>query len=152
MKEAIAFRKNHPILHMPKEMRGVDYMAKGFPDVSVHGERAWFLNRDNTSRLLGIMYCGAYAQKDDGTEDDFLYIGMNFHWEKRNIALPNLPEGMNWKKIADTSEMGEPWFREQEEPYKKSVKINPRTIVVLTARQEESEHASVAPLQNDNEA
>lgn len=152
VKEAIAFRKNHPILHMPKEMRGVDYMAKGFPDVSVHGERAWFLNRDNTSRLLGIMYCGAYAQKDDGTEDDFLYIGMNFHWEKRNIALPNLPDGMNWKKIADTSEMGEPWFREQEEPYKKSVKINPRTIVVLTARQEESEHASVAPLQNDNEA
>lgn len=112
------FSQNHPILHMPKEMRGVDYMAKGFPDVSVHGERAWFLNRDNTSRLLGIMYCGAYAQKDDGTEDDFLYIGMNFHWEKRNIALPNLPEGMNWKKIADTSEMGEPWFREQEEPYK----------------------------------
>ena len=43
VKEAIAFRKNHPILHMPKEMRGVDYMAKGFPDVSVHGERAWFL-------------------------------------------------------------------------------------------------------------
>ena len=85
----------------------------------MHGERAWFLNRDNTSRLLGIMYCGAYAQKDDGTEDDFLYIGMNFHWEKRNIALPNLPDGMNWKKIADTSEMGEPWFREQEEPYKK---------------------------------
>ncbi len=82
--------------------------GKRFPDVSVHGERAWFLNRDNTSRLLGIMYCGAYAQKDDGTEDDFLYIGMNFHWEKRNIALPNLPEGMNWKKIADTSEMGEP--------------------------------------------
>ena len=40
VKEAIAYRKNHPILHMPNEMRGVDYMANGFPDVSVHGERA----------------------------------------------------------------------------------------------------------------
>ena len=102
VKKAIAFRKDHPILHMPNELRSVDYMAKGFPDVSFHGERAWFLNMENTSRLIGIMYCGAYAQKPDGTDDDFLYIGYTFHWEKRNIALPNLPDGMTWKKIADT--------------------------------------------------
>lgn len=63
VKEAIAFRKKHPILHMPQEMRGVDYMAKGFPDISVHGERAWFLNRDNTSRLLGVMYCGLLCRE-----------------------------------------------------------------------------------------
>ncbi len=110
-------------------------MAKGFPDVSVHGERAWFLNRDNTSRLLGIMYCGAYAQKDDGTEDDFLYIGMNFHWEKRNIALPNLPDGMNWKKIADTSGRRENRGSENMRKHTKNhVKINPRTIVVLISK------------------
>ena len=153
VKEAIAFRKNHPILHMPQEMRGVDYMAKGFPDISVHGERAWFLNRDNTSRLLGVMYCGAYAEREDGTTDDFIYIGMNFHWEKRNIALPNLPEGLSWKKVADTSNQTEgQWFGDYEETYKKSTKINPRTIVVLIAKREESEHASVAALQDNNEA
>lgn len=138
VKEAIAFRKEHPILHMPSEMRGVDYMAKGFPDISVHGERAWFLNRDNTSRLLGVMYCGAYAEKSDGTPDDFIYIGMNFHWEKRNIALPNLPDGMSWRKIADTSDENGQWFRLGEESYRKTVKINPRTVVVLTAEREEA--------------
>lgn len=153
VKEAIAFRKDHPILHMPQELRGVDYMAKGFPDVSVHGERAWFLNRDNTSRLLGVMYCGAYAEREEGTPDDFIYIGMNFHWEKRNIALPNLPDGLVWKKVADTSNQAvDHWFGEYEETYKKSTKINPRTIVVLIAKQEESEHASVAALQDNNEA
>lgn len=153
VKKAIAFRKDHPILHMPNELRSVDYMAKGFPDVSFHGERAWFLNMENTSRLIGIMYCGAYAQKPDGTDDDFLYIGYNFHWEKRNIALPNLPDGMTWKKIADTSDQEEKnWFCEGEETYKKTIDINPRTIVVLVARQGEIENASVAALQDDNKA
>ena len=153
VKEAIAFRKKHPILHMPQEMRGVDYMAKGFPDISVHGERAWFLNRDNTSRLLGVMYCGSYAENENGNADDFIYIGMNFHWEKRNIALPNLPDGMGWKKVADTSgQTPEQWFGEYEETYKKSIKINPRTIVVLIAKREESGHASMAALQDNNEA
>jgi len=149
VKEAIAFRKKHPILHMPQEMRGVDYMAKGFPDISVHGERAWFLNRDNTSRLLGVMYCGSYAENENGN----IYIGMNFHWEKRNIALPNLPDGLGWKKVADTSgQTPEQWFGEYEETYKKSIKINPRTIVVLIAKREESGHASMAALQDNNEA
>ena len=133
VKKAIAFRKDHPILHMPNELRSVDYMAKGFPDVSFHGERAWFLNMENTSRLL--------------------YIGYNFHWEKRNIALPNLPDGMTWKKIADTSDQEEKnWFCEGEETYKKTIDINPRTIVVLVARQGEIENASVAALQDDNKA
>lgn len=153
VKEAIAFRKKHPILHMPQEMRGVDYMAKGFPDISVHGERAWFLNRDNTSRLLGVMYCGSYAENENGNADDFIYIGMNFHWEKRNIALPNLPDRLGWKKVADTSgQTPEQWFGEYEETYKKSIKINPRTIVVLIAKREESGHASMAALQDNNEA
>ena len=112
-----------------------------------------FLNRDNTSRLLGVMYCGSYAENKNGNADDFIYIGMNFHWEKRNIALPNLPDGLGWKKVADTSgQTPEQWFGEYEETYKKSIKINPRTIVVLIAKREESGHASMAALQDNNEA
>ena len=44
-----------------------------------------------------MMYYGAYArEKEDleAAEDDFIYIGYNFHWENRSLALPNLPEGM----------------------------------------------------------
>lgn len=52
VKDAIAFRKAHPVLHMPVELKGVDYLTKGFPDVSLHGERAWYLSYENTSRLL----------------------------------------------------------------------------------------------------
>ena len=123
---------------MEREPRGVDYLAKGFPDMSFHGERAWYLNKENTCRLIGVMYCGAYAEKPDGTEDDFIYVGYNFHWENRTIALPNLPEGYVWKKTADTSETEDgPFFREREETYEKNIGISPRSIVVLTGKKGE---------------
>ena len=128
-------------------------MAKGFPDISFHGERAWYLSTENTSRLLGVMYCGEYAVRKDGSSDDFIYVGYNFHWETRSIALPNLPEHMVWKKYADTSEQAEDrWFREGTEEFKKSIQISPRTIVVLIAEQEEQKDASMAALQNDHKA
>lgn len=146
VKQAIAFRREHPILHVPDEMRGVDYKTKGLPDVSLHGERAWYLNSDNTSRLLGIMYYGAYANKADGSEDDSIYIAYNFHWETREFALPNLGH-KRWKKVIDTSAVKENGFlSESEEKYNKKLEIAPRTIVVLLAVEEEKKDASVAAL------
>ena len=147
VKEAISFRKSHPILHMAKELKGSDYLAKGCPDVSVHGERAWYHGGDNTARLAGIMYNGAYAETEDGKTDDMLYVAYNFHWENRSLALPNLPNGMVWKKIADTGrDFPETFFCEEEKSYKKSVEAAPRTIVILKGMQEVEDDASVAAL------
>lgn len=135
VQEAIGFRKAHPILHTAGELKGIDYLTRGLPDISFHGERAWYLSYENTCRLLGVMYCGAYAQKEDGTPDDTIFVAYNFHWESRDIALPNLLEGMKWKKIADTSRTGDgPYFSEGEEEYEKKIQISPRTIVVLLGR------------------
>lgn len=138
VREVIAFRKAHPVFHMEREPEGADYLAKGFPDISFHGERAWYLNEENTCRLLGVMYCGAYGEKPDGTADDFLYVAYNFHWENRTAALPNLPEGMAWKKLADTSEAEEDtWFFEREEEYQKGIELSPRSIVIMAGRKKE---------------
>lgn len=135
VKKAAAFRKEHPILHKEEEMKGVDYKTKGFPDISFHGERAWYCNSDNTSRLLGIMYCGAYAEKENGEPDDFIYVTYNFHWENREMALPNLPAGMEWKKVIDTADAEANGFPEEsEEGYTKKIEVGPRTIVVLIAK------------------
>ena len=147
VKDAISFRKAHPILHMATELKGSDYMAKGHPDVSVHGERAWYHSGDNTSRLLGIMYNGRYALRADGQPDDMIYVAYNFHWESRTLALPNLPEGMEWKKMADTGEESPAgFFCEGANAYKKCIEVGPRTIVILTAKQEEKKDAPVAAL------
>ena len=147
VKNAIAFRKEHPILHVPGEMYGVDYQTRGLPDVSLHGERAWYMNSENTSRLLGIMYCGAYAHRADGSEDASIYVAYNFHWEDRIFALPNLAGYRKWKKVIDTSAVKENGFLEQEqETYSKKLKVTPRTIVVLMAVEEEKKDASVVAL------
>lgn len=147
VKNAIAFRKEHPILHVAGEMYGVDYQTRGLPDVSLHGERAWYMNSENTSRLLGIMYCGAYAHRADGSEDASIYVAYNFHWEDRIFALPNLAGYRKWKKVIDTSAVKENGFLEQEqETYSKKLKVTPRTIVVLMAVEEEKKDASVAAL------
>lgn len=53
----------------------------------LHGERAWYMNSENTSRLLGIMYCGAYAHRADGSEDASIYVAYNFHWEDRILRF-----------------------------------------------------------------
>ena len=91
----------------------------------------------------------------EAAEDDFIYIGYNFHWENRSLALPNLPEGMCWKKIADTSLHGTGFHLEEKEEYKKSIEIGPRAIVVLLGRQEAEKDAIMAPvaaLQDHHEA
>ncbi|MCD7867045.1 MAG: Type II secretory pathway, pullulanase PulA and related glycosidase [Clostridiales bacterium] len=150
VKDTIAFRRAHPILHMTGELQGADFKAAGFPDISFHGERAWYLNSENTCRLFGVMYCGAYAKKEDKTPDDMIYVGYNFHWENRSLALPNLPAGHCWKKIADTGEDGG-FYLEKEETFKRSVQAGPRTILVLIGVQEEKKDASVATLQDDHE-
>lgn len=137
VKDAIAFRKEHPVLHQREELRSADYKGTGFPDISFHGERAWYLNQENASRLLGVMYNGAYGKKEDGYADDFIYVAYNFHWEPRSVALPNLPGGIVWRKAADTSDWeGDSCFRLSEETYEKFVEIGPRAILVLLGRQE----------------
>ena len=81
------------------------------------------------------MYCGAYAKREDGTKDDFIYVGYNLHWETRKIALPNLPGGIKWKKAADTSDMsGCGFYEEMQEQDEKTIEIPPRTIVVLVGK------------------
>ena len=65
VKKAVALRKAHPVLHMSESMKEADYLGKGFPDMSFHGERAWFCNMENTSRMIGVMLCGAYAKLPD---------------------------------------------------------------------------------------
>lgn len=137
VKDAIAFRKDHPVLHQKGELKSADYRGTGLPDVSFHGERAWFLNQENTSRLLGVMFNGAYGEKEDGSPDDFIYVACNFHWETRSIALPRLPGERVWRKAADTSDWeGDSCFRLSEESCEKSIEIGPRTMVVLLGRQE----------------
>ena len=103
VKQAIAYRKKHPVLHRPDELAMMDYIACGYPDLSYHGEEAWKLKADNLSRQAGLMYCGCYAKTDRKNDDNFIYIAYNMHWEEHDFALPSLPAGLKWTRVLDTA-------------------------------------------------
>ena len=85
----------------------MDYAACGYPDLSYHGQSAWKPRMDGYFRYIGQMYCGKYAQRPAGEEDDFLYVALNMHWEPHQLALPKLPRGMQWELAFATEEAGE---------------------------------------------
>lgn len=135
VKYVIAFRKEHPVFHMETEPRNTDYLVCGHPDVSYHGVKTWCPEFENFRRQLGIMYCGEYGQKDDGTPDDYFYTAYNMHWEPHEFSLPKLPRGMKWHLAFNTDD-GENngIYRKGEEPVLKNQKqfaVPPRSVVVL---------------------
>lgn len=103
-KRLVTFRREHPILHMSREPRLMDYAACGYPDLSYHGQNAWKPQTESYFRHIGQMYCGKYAKTDEEKEDDFLYLAMNMHWEEQKLALPKLPKGVRWELVLSTDD------------------------------------------------
>lgn len=138
VKEAIAFRKSHPILHMEREPRDTDYLSLGFPEISYHSRRAWFSEMEPQSRSIGILYCGEYARDSEGKPDSFIYIACNMHWNPYTFALPQLPENKKWYLAVDTADRVREGFChdqvEVEPDEEKGFVVSPRTIVILLGK------------------
>ena len=133
-KKLLTLRKNHPILHKPTELRLMDYISCGFPDLSYHATKAWQPDMSNYTRHIGVLYCGKYAKIPSGEEDCFFYVAMNMHWEPHEFALPKLPKGMNWHMLANT-ENWDIW--DGEEPLLKnqqSTMVEPRNVQVYISK------------------
>lgn len=146
VKAAIAFRKEHGVFHQGQELKGMDYKALGYPDISCHSNKAWYMEYGNTCHQVGIMYCGDYAKKADGSPDDCFYVAYNFHWEPKEFALPNLADKQKWYRILDTSVSGgETIFEDAGEQLEnqKLVEGKPRSISIFVGREENQDDAAV---------
>lgn len=99
LKRLIALRKSHPSLHRKNSLKGMDMTACGIPDVSYHGENAWQVQNEVSSRQLGVLY------NDEGT-GDICFVAYNMHWLPHNFALPALTDGKKWYKVMETKEEG----------------------------------------------
>lgn len=121
----IAFRKAHPMLHLNREPRLTDYLLKGYPELSYHGEEPWLMSVEQQNRQIGMMYCGDYAADDTEERDAFLYLALNMYWEERSFAMPELPEGLQW----------EPAFMTGEKAECTEGCVPPRTVAVFISRE-----------------
>ncbi len=97
-KEMVALRKAHPILHPVNELKIMDYISCGYPDLSYHGDNAWRPRMDSYNRQIGMMYCGKYAPVACEEGDTFLYLAINMYWESGKLAMPKLPKGLKWER------------------------------------------------------
>lgn len=139
IKELIMLKKTHPALRNPRQLKILDYMGCGYPDISYHGEEAWRPDLNNYSRFAGVMYCGFYAKTDEGAEDSFFYLAYNMHWISHTFALPKLPKGLNWRLTADTGKDGTAIAKDQTEAEQEQlhVEVEARTIKIYISKQEE---------------
>ena len=119
--------------------RMMDYQACGFPDLSYHGERAWFLPMEEGLPSFGMLLWGQYSRRSDGALDDAVYILYNLYWQDRKFALPDLPEGMSWIVKADSGKEDGFYADGEEKPVEcgkeKKILVPARTVMILTGKQ-----------------
>lgn len=148
----IEFRRKHPVFRAPREYHMMDDKAIGFPDLSVHGVRAWHLELESCRRQLGLLYCGAYAMTEDKKADNDFYAAYNMHWEPQEFALPRIARTKRWHLAVDTSLEEENGFYEAgREPLLKDQDhfvVGARTIAVLIAKEVPAEIGKKTPAGN----
>ncbi|MBR4027275.1 MAG: glycogen operon protein GlgX [Lachnospiraceae bacterium] len=133
IKQLITFRKEHSVIANEKPYRFYDYRALGMPDLSYHGEYAWITQLDPGKKSVGMLYCGAYASKDQDISD--IYIAYNFYSEKVSLALPQLPAQKKWYLKMDSSLLQTPILEEvQEMEDQRSIEVESQTICLLIGK------------------
>ncbi len=134
VKELIAFRKAHPIVHSCHEPKMMDYLSCGYPDLSYHSEQAWYPKLNNHIRHIGMMYCGLYAKREDGTDDDFIYIAYNMHWESHEFALPKLPKGLIWEPAILSEKELMDVYSDSLLKKQDNIRVGARSVLILKSR------------------
>lgn len=126
VRELIAFRKHHSILHLRDNLTTLDRYGHGYPDLSYHSEEAWKVQVENYSRHIGIMYCG---QNEEG-EGDYIYIACNMHWNSHRFALPSIANH-KWISVLSPETCSVVFDEDKNMEY---IDIAPRSITILTGR------------------
>lgn len=130
----IRFRKAHPVLTSEEPKKLSDYNRKGLPDLSYHGENAWLTSVTCDRQLLGMMYNGTYSLREDGTEDDFVYVGYNFQCSAGELALPKLPGRKSWYLVMDTARGRVPFLEEEEKIEERKFVMEKQSVVLLLGK------------------
>ncbi|MCM1296454.1 MAG: alpha-amylase family glycosyl hydrolase [Muribaculaceae bacterium] len=141
VRELIAFRKQHSILHLDDGLTTLDRYGYGYPDLSYHAEEAWKAQRENYSRHIGILYCG----QNDARESDYIYIAYNMHWNSHRFALPSIANH-KWVSALSTEANSIVYDEEKNMEY---IDAAPRSVSILIGKKlTEAERKQKAAMQN----
>ena len=98
IKKLIGLRKEHRCLHQSTALSGMDTTRCGIPDVSYHGENAWQVKAEVSSRQLGVLY--------SGTKEGELpcFTAYNMHWLPHHFAIPTIGKNVEWYLVMTTKD------------------------------------------------
>jgi glycogen operon protein len=116
----------------------MDYLSKGFPDMSYHGTHAWYQDSGYFNRHFSVMLCGAYANTMENVdeEDEDIFIAYNMHWEDKDFDIPSPRSGKVWKKYIDTGVPAKQSFVKTDLEEKRTISVGARSVVVLISSDE----------------
>ncbi|MDO4538388.1 MAG: alpha-amylase family glycosyl hydrolase [Coriobacteriales bacterium] len=123
----ILLRRSYPVVSRHTYRTAIN--ETGYPELSFHGEQAWYLDMANPFHTFGFMYAqpgGKYNEQSDA----FIYCGVNAHWEERTLELPILPAGLSWHKYVYTADN----WHDRHEEIVGNFRLAPRSLVVLIAQ------------------
>ncbi|MDF2802458.1 MAG: alpha amylase catalytic region [Anaerocolumna sp.] len=103
VKQLIILRKNHSVFHNEVPLKSMDYIYCGMPDVSFHSTKAWCVDYNHYSRVIGVLLSGRYAKINKTRDDNTFYLAFNMHDEKKGFYLPNTEKGEVWSVLIYTS-------------------------------------------------
>lgn len=106
LKQVIALRKNSPHFHAITPFKKSDYLYCGYPDLSIHGTKAWYPDYSNYSRAFAVMIAGRYFEKmltgkkkgrSPVKRIGNYYVIFNLFWQAQDFDLPALKNDHCWK-------------------------------------------------------
>jgi len=130
-------RREYPILRSRRQLRMMDYLSCGYPDLSYHGISPWQPDMTPFSRQIGIMLCGKYAETDK-MEETLFYSGINMYWEAYKMSLPRLPKGQCWEMVVATDAAVETVATVEGQ----DMILPPRSICLMQNREREEQKKS----------
>ena len=128
VRRLIHFRLMHPIIYSDKY--DFDRNGTGYPELSLHGTRAWDLDESSPGLCFSYMFAEDHIKY--GTKKDcFIYVAVNAHWEEHDFEIPKLPEGFSWKKAFDSAGFSADPGKEKKLNNQNTLSLIPRSTVVL---------------------
>ncbi|MFP4362395.1 MAG: glycogen debranching protein GlgX [Spirochaetia bacterium] len=136
-KGVIALRKNHAAFRNKYHFQNKDYMGSGWADITWHGNKAWWADWSENSRMLAFLLCGKHA-KQGLVQDDLIYVAMNMDWQMHGFTVPGLGDDMSWYIAVNTDlPSGKDVYPKGKEVLlenQQEILVGPRSIAVLIGK------------------
>ena len=126
IKKLIELRKEHRCFHQSTALSGMDTTRCGIPDVSYHGENAWQVKAEVSSRQLGVLYSGT---KEGETP---CFTAYNMHWLPHHFAIPSIGKNVEWYLVMTTKDGVLCEAKKLEN--QKDVLLEERSVAILVGR------------------